>query len=576
MEKTDEIVVALEGVSNQVGVDMGVAPEGSEAVDLRPTFPAVSFARPVSVAAHETGMNLRNSGLFRFGRRVGTVADDGNFEDMEVDRFRTWIDRHQICYVKKAKRSEDDDKPARPVQVTLKADVAKVLLASEELLGVLPKLRKIVPVRLPVFDRKDDRRGVRLLPYGYDHETGVYCVDTGIEIAEDWTLEQAVEYLRGLLKDFPFGDPERSISVQLCAMMTCFCQLLFDPMDQFPLIFFNANIPGSGKSRLAELCCYPVYGDADDVTYSESEDFTKALNAWSENSKAYTFIDNLTGFVKNNKLDKWVTLPTWTHRIMHTSKMATSPNQTLTLITGNQATLSDDLGQRSLVVDLWSSEPAADRARRIKDTLDHKWLASGVNRSRMLSAYWALLRHWNMEEEPAFPKVFPRFEAWSRTVPGIVTLAGFADPLAPANLNDAGQKTEVEFVRLLEAAIREWEPAEGKPAVLALPEWCAMARGAGLFHSILGDIPTMRSEMDRKPSLYVQPTDANGMPCELREPHKDAQAAKFMDRGQATKFGNLLHKTFRGQIRTVNGRRYKFADRQARHSTFALELIGPA
>lgn len=572
---TDEILAQLIAAAKANGLDLGLAPDGSEIGDLKPVIAAVNLNRAVSEIAHETGLNLKDSGLYVYAGRLITVEADGSPLDMDELRFRTWIDQFQLNFYKRRKKSEDEDGPGVPIKATLKADVAKVMLRSDEFLGHLPVIKRILPVRLPVWEKNEDgERKIRLLPYGYDQETTIYTRNTGVEYLEMWTLEAAVTYLRELLKDFPYGDAGRSLSVQVSSMLTTYCQLLFAERDRWPLIYFNANQPGSGKSRLAEMCIYPIYGTADPLTYSDNDEFVKKLDTWSQNGVAYTFLDDVSGLVKNNDLNRWLTSPTWSGRIMHKQSMFNVINQTLTLLTGNQATLSDDLTRRSLMVDLWSSELPGDRQGRLSQVIDAEWLAGVKNRGDMLSALFSLVKHWAEEHHAkSYEKLIPSFEGWSRIVPSIVTLAGFDCPLQAPNVQDAGGKQEVEFLRLITAAVMEHEPQIGKPVVLLLTEWCRLARRIGVFHNVVSDLETMREVLDATPRLYKPVRDDTGQERQITESDKDYQAGCFMDKGQSTKFGNLLNKFYRGQIRTIEGRRYKFADREARHSTFALEMI---
>lgn len=576
-EVTEEILSKLIAVANANGLDLGLAPDGSEIGDLKPVMAAVNLNRAVSEIAHETGMNLKNAGLYVYAGRLITVEADGSPLDMDELRFRTWIDSYQLNYYKRRKKNDDDEGLGVPIKATLKADVAKVMLRSDEFLGHLPEITRILPVRLPVWEMPGEgTRKLRLLPYGYDQETKIYSRNTGVEYLEMWTLETAVNYLRDLLKDFPYGDTGRSIAVQVSAMLTTYCQLLFAERDRWPLIYFNANQPGSGKSRLAEMCIYPIYGTADALTYSDNDEFVKKLDTWAQNGVAYTFLDDVSGLVKNNDLNRWLTMPSWGGRIMHKQSMFSVLNQTLTLLTGNQATLSDDLTRRSLMVDLWSSELPSDRQGRLSQVIDAEWLADKKNRGDMLSALFALTKHW-VDEHGAKPyaKLVPSFEGWSKIVPSIVALAGFDCPLQAPNVQDAGGKQEVEFLRLLTAAVAEYEPQLGKPVDLLLTEWCRLARRIGVFHGVVSDTPTMREVMDSSPKLYKPVKDAAGVECQLMDTDKEYQASRYLDRSQSTKFGGLLLKFYRGQIRTINGRRYKFADREARHSTFTVEALDP-
>jgi hypothetical protein len=574
---TEEILAKLISAAKANGLDLGLAPDGSEIGDLKPVIAAVNLNRAPSEIAFETGGNLKTSGLYIYGDRLITVEADGKPKLMDVDRFRSWIDQYQLNYYKRKVVGEGDDKKlGPPIKAGLKKDVANVILSSDDFRAHLPEITRILPVRLPVWE-VDETGGkkTRLLPYGFDQVTGVYTANTGVEYLEMWTLEKAVEYLRNLLKDFPFGDAGRSLSVQICAMLTTYCQMLFDPLTKWPMIFFNANREGSGKSRLAEFCIYPIYGMADSLTYADNDEFTKKLDTWAKKGAAYTFLDDVSGLVQNNDLNRWLTSPTWSIRKMHSQEDQSFWNQTLTLLTGNQATLSKDLARRMLMVDLFSPELAKDRQSKLSMVINQEWLADVKNRGDILSALASLVKHWSEEKGcGTYEKAIPSFEAWSRMIPAIVTAAGFECPLQDPNVQDAGGKQEVEFLRLLEVAVRDYSPEVGKPVDILLTDWCRLSRWIGVYYELVSDTITMREIMDNSPKLYKPVKDDNGMERQLTEDDKNFQASRYMDKSQSTKFGTVLYKFYRGQVRTIHGKRYKFADREARHSTFTIELLG--
>jgi hypothetical protein len=581
LQLTDEILAKLVGIAAASGIDIGIAAEGTDIGDLRPVIPAVSLNRATSEIAHETGLNLKNSGLYAYGetnKRLITVSQTGKEEDMDADRFRTWIDQFQLNYYKKRKKSEDDEGPGVPVKATMKADVARVMLRSDEFIGHLPVIKRILPVRLPVWEIDDDgTKKVRLLPYGYDAESQIYTQNTGVEYLEMWTLDAAVKYIMELLGEFPYGDDGRSLAVQIAAMLTMYCTLLLGDRDRSPLIYYNANQPGSGKSRLAEMCIYPIYGTADPLTYADNDEFTKKLDTWAQAGELYAFLDDVSGLVKSNDLNRWVTSPTWSGRVMHSQKTFSVFNQKLTLLTGNQATLSEDLTRRALMVDLWSSELASDRQSRFSRVIDAEWLAQPDNRGNILSALYALVKNWVDSGATPHPTVLPSFEGWSRIVPAIVTAAAFKCPLEKPNVQDAGGKQQVEFLRLLEAAVMDYTPEGGLkvnvPVDILLTDWCRLARWKGVFHAIVSDTPTMREVLDASPKLYKPVKDENGVPREMTEDDKNFQASRYLDKSMSTKFGGLLNKFYRGQIRTINGQRIQFAEREAKFSTFAITLL---
>lgn len=587
----DEILKKLLGLAKAEGIDLGLPPEGSEAAELRPTIPPVDFSRCLSEVAHETGQNLKGSGLYRYGGRLVTVDDEGTAVDMDTDSFRTWVDQFQLNYYKTRKKElAGGGEKIEPVRATIKKDHASVVLNSEAFQEQLPELERILPVRLPVLE--EDGVSVRLLPYGYDPELKTLTVDTGIEIDEDWDCETGRVYLENLLEEFPFGDTARSMAVQVAAMLSTFCHLMLPKMGRMPMIYYNANIPGSGKSRLAEMPVYPIFGTADAVDFGQGkgDEFRKELDSWALKGMPYCFIDDVGGLIKSNLLNKWLTFPTWSGRVMHSKKLFSIYNRLITLLTGNQATLSPDLARRALIIDLWSAELATDRAAKLTRVIDQEWLAAPENRSHMLSALWALVRNWADQGAIRYHRTVPSFEAWSRIVPAVVKAAGFACPLEAPDLTDAGGKQEVEFQRMVKAAAAQYRLGEpfigpdGKPedrrreeCALTLKEWCSICRRTGLFHSTVSDVETTRAFLDEKPGLYKRRENELGVPRAATEAEMQQEASEYMDRPTATKFAQMLHKHYRGRIvKLDNGLRVQFADRESRYSTFALKVVEAA
>ena len=115
-EIPDEILARLTAFAAANGFDLGLSPAGSELPDEKPIFPAVSLNRAVSEIAHETGLNLKKSGLYLLQDRLVTINADGREEEMDDTRFRTWIDQFQLNYYKRKKKSEEDEGPTIPIK----------------------------------------------------------------------------------------------------------------------------------------------------------------------------------------------------------------------------------------------------------------------------------------------------------------------------------------------------------------------------------------------------------------------------------------------------------------------------
>jgi sugar phosphate isomerase/epimerase len=83
-ELSAEMIAKLMAHAAAAGIDLGLAPEGAEhAEDMRETIPAVSLNRAVSELAHETGLNLKTSGLYLFQKRLITINAAGEEEEMD-------------------------------------------------------------------------------------------------------------------------------------------------------------------------------------------------------------------------------------------------------------------------------------------------------------------------------------------------------------------------------------------------------------------------------------------------------------------------------------------------------------
>jgi hypothetical protein len=183
-----------------------------------------------------------------------------------------------------------------------------------------------------------------------------------------------------------------------------------------------------------------IFGSAARSSWSENkEEFRKALETAANTAVPYIFFDNVRHPLANADLEGFVTSPMATCRVMgKNTEQITVPNITTVLVTANQATTSTDIAERSLFVNLFVDE-ADPQARRISKPIDEDTLTNPHNRRMMLSALWALVRHW-VEKG----KVRNRdsklvgFEQWSEVIGGIVRACGFVDPLQRPNIDGVG------------------------------------------------------------------------------------------------------------------------------------------
>lgn len=396
----DEIRAGAALVAKAANIEQ---PEGSREI------PTVRVAPPVSHAIREIGMILAPSPLFRFGENFVTVCHErGELEPMTPDRFRSWVESY--LYLVKP-RGEGH------LAVTMTKDFAKMVLESDRFREQIREIRGINKVRLPAWrgetEVKVSRGGpfwlkkgsdlrVELLPPGYDEKTKIFTVD-GVKYRPELPREEAFEFLTENLSRFPWAEEEengkrRSLGVHFAAMLGVFCSSLFKEGTVRPMIVFNGNQPGSGKSLLMRMALAPVHGEPAESGKSRDDEFRKMLIATAKARKPYLALDDVSS-LHSNDLNRFITTAVHEARVMGSDLMGDYPAVTQVFTTGNQLTLAEDLVRRSLVVDLF--EPGKATERTFEKELTPDWLCLPETRARFLAALWAIVREWNEAGRPA-------------------------------------------------------------------------------------------------------------------------------------------------------------------------------
>ena len=547
---------ALAPMAAQTGVDLDVQ---SGAASNRPVAPVLNILKPILEVAVEVAHLIRGEGIYIRNDRVVTISASGEEREMDEKRFLSFVPR--FCVV--ARGTDEDGNPKR---VDLSAKRAGEILASDTFRDLIPKVTRVLPSRLPVFTA--DGKDVRLLPTGYDPEHQVFVTTDAPEIYE-MPFDDAVHFWRNLYRPFPWGDSGRSFAAQMSAQVGMFAQMMFPDALAVPLYFWNANLEGSGKSILAETVIAPIYGKTETDDFGAGDEFLKSLAARAFSFASYLFLDDVEGFIKSQTLNRWIIQSRWSARVMHSHRTMDVPKRCMTIITGNRATLSDDLIRRMVLVDLFSEKSASERLRERGTTgeITAEWLREPTTRSTMLSALWSLVRNWADEGMPGAGRMIASFVRWTTIVGGIVEASGFGDPFAPAQLADAGDKWQVEWQTLFAEIVRRFSPTKSGVSI-PLPEWCAVARELGLYVEKLGEYEITFLHLEENPKLWK-----TAMDLPFGDAEKRNQALRYMHpQKQASPFAKILRKRG-GQTFEVDGQRYQFADRNTNTSTFTVKAL---
>ncbi len=444
-------------------------------------LPIVSLAQPISALARTVGMILHAAPLFRFGETLSTVDESGRIAGMTAERFPSWVESY-LAFTRPTKDT--------PAVESIGKDLAGKILAADQFRDQLRELKAVSEARLPSWKGEGDTRTVELAPEGFNAATGLFTLNR-IPYAEDMTEKEAGRVLWDeLLKDFPF-DPEgesqphkrRSFAAQLAAMVGVYCHALFDEGTPRPMIVFNANQPGSGKSLLMRLALAPVHGPPPESGKPETEaEFEKVLDSAAIARKPFLVLDDCKS-IHSQALNRFVTSPVHECRLMHSQRLATVPKVTQVWATGNGLAISEDLDRRALVIDLF--EPGEAASRSFKREITPGWLFSPETRARSLAALWLLVRCWRDAGMPMMKENRrASFEEWSAIVGGIVTSFGFPNPFAPRKADVGGDEASRALNLVIGSLVGE--ASRDLPPTLTTGDILDRAEADGMLDVIVG------------------------------------------------------------------------------------------
>ena len=450
-----------------------LVPQSAAPADDRPQIEGAKDTVPIELTregrllsefADELGKIAASAEIFdQNGNVVVVDKRRGLIELMTPDVFRSWIETVAVPYKLKTNPRKGPEEPEfLKIRKSVPRDLSAGTLVSDFFKKHLRRLLKVNRVPLPI-KRADGR--IELLSQGYDDESGIYTLaPEGVKIS-DYTLDESKAVLDDLLKEFPFTDVDetgqsRSKSVQIAAMLSLFTAGLL-PANAYRLsTMWTANSQRSGKSLLAKIAITPVCGLAEVKSLPSSpEETRKILDAAALSAAPYLLFDDLFGYIQNQDLNAFMTADVWSGRLLNSQRTFQTERVSLVFLTGNQLKLSPDLANRVLICEL-AVEFADFQAREIKNVIDSQTLNSPAMRSRVLSALWGLVRHWDATGRKAGGKRLAGFEHYCDVVGGIVIAAGYGDPCAKPTLDAGGDEQSRDMETLIRLLYDHREPAK--------------------------------------------------------------------------------------------------------------------
>lgn len=416
--------------------------------------------------AADLGRVLAQAPIYRREDILVTVEEKGMLKMMTAERLITWVDDYAVIKERYAVGSgENYEEKER--KKAMQPSLAKVVLQSDSFTRWIRPLASVHQVRMPVMRRNAK---VELLPEGYDEESKVFTLSTGVVFDEKMDITKAVAVFKEFYGGFPWADvdPEtglsRSMAVAVCLAASLFGIGLQSVAAARMGYMVLANVQGSGKSLVAQIGICASFGLPKNTPRSGEDELRKVLDTAALQGASYLFFDNLKNYVESPLLEGFMTSPIWSGRVMGSQRSFEAEKSTILILTGNNLSVSPDLQRRLLQCDLFVK--AADiQSRTHARILTPEVVARPEERGRLLSALWAMVRHWDASGRPGAgadplnkPQLVASFEEWSRIFGGIVQAAGFGNPLEKPK---AGKEADVKGMhqrRLVSQLAAQLEP----------------------------------------------------------------------------------------------------------------------
>lgn len=374
-------------------------------------------------------------------------------EDATIDRLSQAAQFYKI--------REGEDGP-QEVDVPVPTRIAKIVRSRRNHPGI-PVIEGII--RAPAFLAD----GSILATSGYNPRTGLYLAASdefspvpGQPTRED--AERARDELLEVVADFPFtradsdppDDPGATHRAAWLALaLTPAARFAFD--GPTPLGAFDANVRGSGKSKLADSIAMIHLGHGMPRTaYPEADDeLRKGITATLLAGERLMLLDNVARTLGGPALDALLTASTWNERILGLSKLTGRlAATTIWLASGNNLVFGADTARRALVCRLESREenPEERTGFRHADLLG--W--TKANRGRLAVAAVTILRAYHVAGRPSMGLTeWGSFEGWSRLIRHAIVWCGMPDPGATRQEVREQSDREAGLLRQLLAA---WPP----------------------------------------------------------------------------------------------------------------------
>lgn len=239
---------------------------------------------------------------------------------------------------------------------------------------------------------------------------------------------RAVASFTDLLSDVRFAT-QADFSTWLCAVISPLAKAATKNAP-VPLICVSAPSAGAGKSLLAGVASLIVTGNPAEIRSYNPRDlgeWGKRITAFVKAASPISVFDNVNGAFGDETIDRLITSPTWSDRILGASEAPPLPNVSVWMATGNNIEPTGDTARRCAMVRMEVLEDRPqERGGFKRDDLPGFALE---NRALYLSEALTILRAYHCAGRPSMGlPTWGSFTVWSDLVRNALVWAGCADP----------------------------------------------------------------------------------------------------------------------------------------------------
>ncbi|TIN95688.1 MAG: hypothetical protein E5Y06_10555 [Mesorhizobium sp.] len=266
--------------------------------------------------------------------------------------------------------------------------------------------------------------------------------DTDVKTAKDWLFGKA-------LADFPFvdnfggsegGDGSSSRAHVVVMMLQQIARGLYT--GPTPFFFIDKPQPGTGASLLVELLYQIIVGRpaSPQVLGKNEEEVRKGITSKLMGGSPIIFYDNVRNKIHGEALATLGTADWWEDRKLGGNDTYVGPNRALTVFTGNNMTMADEMVRRMLPIrlDAQMSEPESRVGFVISDL--RKWMVEC--RSDLVWSCLVLVQNWISAGRKRSTVHLASYEDFAAVMGGILEAAGIDGFLANLNAFRASAKIE--------------------------------------------------------------------------------------------------------------------------------------